>query len=595
MTLPLRRLLLLLILLAALACPGALQAEVLERYRAELRGELDEPLRDTMLQSLDSFTLLESPPRTRSLLALRMKGDADTIRKILSSQGYFQGKVETNLQDDGEGTPLALFTITPGPRFRFGEIVVERAPDADPQTPLLSNQELGLVSGEPYTAKAVLDAQEHLLRHLGEQGYPFPAMAERKVTARHATQTVDLRFVLQSGPKAVFGATEITGLEHVDTIFVQQRLPWQEGQTFDQRLVEQARAGLIQTGLFSLAVFEKDPVAEDGSLPLRLELSERLPRTFRAGVRYRTDNGPGGKLEWEHRTLMGQGEHLQAALDADLVTQQLNLSFRKPSFTHENLSLLLEQKLLRERSEAYDGESSVSTAGLEYRLAPRMTVGAGLGYRLSQVNDNAKKDTYGLFSVPINLRYDSRNDLLNPIKGQRVILSATPYMDTLGNASNFLQGTASATHYFNLVGEDTLIFAVRGLVGGTWGADLVDVPKDLRLYAGGGTSIRGFAYRMAGDLDSSGDPIGGRSVFEASGELRWRFLGDFGLVAFADAGRAFDSELPDFGQELFVGAGLGLRYYSFVGPIGVDLAVPLNRRAGHDDRYQIYVSLGQSF
>ncbi|PKQ01666.1 MAG: outer membrane protein assembly factor, partial [Alphaproteobacteria bacterium HGW-Alphaproteobacteria-12] len=125
--------------------------------------------------------------------------------------------------------------------------------------------------------------------------------------------------------------------------------------------------------------------------------------------------------------------------------------------------------------------------------------------------------------------------------------------------------------------------------------DTADVPGSTRFFAGGGGSVRGYGYQMAGPLDAQNDPAGGRSVLEANVETRYRASETIGVVAFIDGGQAFDNPVPSLGDPLLWGAGLGLRYYTPIGPIRADIAVPLNRRTGVDDAFQIYVSLGQAF
>jgi len=88
--------------------------------------------------------------------------------------------------------------------------------------------------------------------------------------------------------------------------------------------------------------------------------------------------------------------------------------------------------------------------------------------------------------------------------------------------------------------------------------------------------------------------IGGRSLFESSLEARIRITDSIGLVPFFDAGSAFESAYPDFREEIRYSAGLGLRYYTAVGPIRVDVATPLNRRPG-DNRWALYIGIGQAF
>jgi len=100
---------------------------------------------------------------------------------------------------------------------------------------------------------------------------------------------------------------------------------------------------------------------------------------------------------------------------------------------------------------------------------------------------------------------------------------------------------------------------------------------------------------MAGPLQGN-TPLGGLSMLTGSLELRFKITESIGLVPFVDAGTAYLDTVPDFSeQELLYGAGLGLRYYTAIGPVRLDVAVPLKKREGVDSDYQIYVSIGQSF
>jgi translocation and assembly module TamA len=88
--------------------------------------------------------------------------------------------------------------------------------------------------------------------------------------------------------------------------------------------------------------------------------------------------------------------------------------------------------------------------------------------------------------------------------------------------------------------------------------------------------------------------IGGRSLLEASLEARIKITDTIGLVPFVDMGGAFDSAYPDFKERLRYAAGIGLRYYTAVGPIRLDIATPLNPRPG-DSRWGLYIGIGQAF
>src|SRR5262249_56279827 len=113
--------------------------------------------------------------------------------------------------------------------------------------------------------------------------------------------------------------------------------------------------------------------------------------------------------------------------------------------------------------------------------------------------------------------------------------------------------------------------------GSISGASLADIPANILFFAGGGGWVRGSPYRTLGPFGPFDLPIGGRSLLEASVEARIKVTDTIGVVPFFDAGTAFAGSLPDFNQRIFTAAGIGLRYYTGIGPIPVDLAFPLQR------------------
>ena len=132
----------------------------------------------------------------------------------------------------------------------------------------------------------------------------------------------------------------------------------------------------------------------------------------------------------------------------------------------------------------------------------------------------------------------------------------------------------------------------RGALGTIVGGDTEDIPATRRFFLGGGGSIRGFEYRTVGP-EVGGEVVGGLSFFETSLELRFRVTDTIGIVPFIDAGAAYEDPMPDFSEEISVGAGIGLRYYTPLGPLRFDVAVPLI--GDSDNSFAFYVGLGQSF
>ena len=169
----------------------------------------------------------------------------------------------------------------------------------------------------------------------------------------------------------------------------------------------------------------------------------------------------------------------------------------------------------------------------------------------------------------------------------------TPTHELSGLGSTFTILQAQASTYVNLAAPGRSILAVRGLVGSVQGASTVQLPPDERFYAGGGGTVRGYKYQSIGPKFRDNRPTGGTAIAAGTVEFRQRFGESFGAAVFVDAGQVDASSAP-FGGNLRAGAGVGARYYTPIGPIRLDVAVPLNKQRG-DDTFELYIGIGQAF
>ena len=106
--------------------------------------------------------------------------------------------------------------------------------------------------------------------------------------------------------------------------------------------------------------------------------------------------------------------------------------------------------------------------------------------------------------------------------------------------------------------------------------------------------MRGYSYQAIGPRNDKGDPSGGRSYQIVNLEARYKITDEIGIVPFLDGGMVYEDALPQIFGDMRWGAGLGLRYYTPIGPVRLDVATPLNPVDG-DPPLQLYISIGQSF
>ena len=593
--------------------------------KIQMIGEAPPEVKKIMEEVSQAFQKKTDPPQSMALLKRRAEDDLPEMKKVLRSFGFFKSKISLKLSPPREGEAATsdfqanpeeveahpppgavpavpanvLFQVDPGPRFSFGEASVslsEEAPKDSSVPP--SAAEAGIVKQAPYAAAKVVEAGNYLLTHYKNNGYPFPKIAHRDVVADFSTNTVQVRYQVNPGVEARFGETSVEGLKKLEPGYVYELIPWKTGEKYDNRLIEKARRILFDTNLFSMIEFNNPgKVDARGQLPITVKMGERSLRTIRLGLEYTTDYGPGVNGSWTHRNLFGMGEKLTAGAIFNSKIRTASLRFEKPMFLEKKNTFISEGAFNDETTDAYDARSVEVSTILSRKFTKTFQAGAGAGFRYGRVKQKTDDEhtIYHLAFLPLTASQDTREDLLNPTHGYNFTLSTAPYQDVEDGNLRFFRYLVSGSTYYNFNTGDKVVFAVRADFGQIVGVDHDEMPADLRFYAGGGGSVRGYAYQYAGPV--KGDvPLGGLSSLTFSLELRFKITESIGLVPFLDGGTVFLDTVPNFGsQDLYYGTGLGLRYYTAIGPIRLDVATPINWREGVDSRYQIYVSIGQSF
>ena len=427
------------------------------------------------------------------------------------------------------------------------------------------------------------------------------------MVADHGRRVVDVTFLVDPGPTVTFGPVTIRGNERVDTAFIANRVTIRPGDPYDPEKLEKIRRDIASYEAFAgVRIEEADALDVYGQLPITIEVTEREPRYVGFGAKYSTSEGVTLNGFWGHRNLFGNGETLRldaqvswygntpdALPHADPFGYKLSATFTKPDIITSADELIAQAAVLREITDAYARDAVTFVGGIRHRVNGRLWVQGGVDLEAARVEfaDHWQDDV--IVGFPIDVNYDSTDNLLDATRGIRANGTFEPFA-LLGDAGAgpFLAKGSIAT-YRAVDDGNRLILAGRVSAGTIVGADLFDIPPQRRFYVGGGGTLRGYNYQSASPRDARGNIIGGRSFFTASAEARIKVTDTVGIVPFVDMGAAFRSEVPDLG-DLRYAVGLGLRYYTGIGPVRFDVAVPLNPQKGDGD-YGIYLSLGQAF
>jgi translocation and assembly module TamA len=561
-------------------------------YEVVIEGPVDAELRGFLEAVSESRRLTERPPASFVILRRRVADDRPRLRQALNSRGYYAAEVDFRIEIDTLPVRV-VFDVDPGEVYRLERVEIRVLPPSDGyRAP--APEALGLAEGAPAESRAILEGEARLLREARNAGHALAALGPREAIVDHDLAIMELTLAIAPGPQAFIGPIGVEGLESVREDFVRTRSGLREGALYSPRALEQARRDLLDAGLFGTAsVVAGDELDEEGRLPVTLEVTERRHRSIGGGLRYRSDEGPGVNVFWEHRNILGRGERLALDLDVSGIGATFDTRFRKPDFRRRDQTLLLQANTGVLDTDAFRSRLITLGVGVERRIRPGMSASVGVTARSGDVRSAGTLTNIGLLGLPVTFDWDRSDDLLDPTSGGRLALQTTPFYELVEQVP-FQRFVARYSHYLRVTEQPRVVLAGRVALGTIVGAARDQVPAIERFYAGGGGSVRGIGFQLASPLDARNRPLGGRSLLEAALEARVRLTETIGFALFVDAGGAFEKPWPDFSGGLQLGAGAGLRYHTPIGPVRLDVGVPLDRRPV-DDAFQIYVSLGQAF
>jgi translocation and assembly module TamA len=590
--------------------PGGLRAADPQPYAVTLKPTGDAAIDAALSGSSTLISLRESAPVGGFALTERARQDSQRFEEALHSFGYYKSRVDLTIAGRPLDDPALLGAIDQapadpplpvvasfdlGPRFSLGNVTITG--QVPPDVPA----HLELKSGDPAVSAAVLAAQGRLLEALKQDGYPLAKVPVPVATLRPDDNALDVVFDTDAGPHADIGPITLSGLKDMHESFVRKRLLLHPGEPYSPSAIEKARADLASIGVFSVVRADQAAALDaDGRLPVTFDLTERPLHAVDLGVAYSTDLGINFTTAWHDRNLFGNAEQLNLTATAlaggNAVTKpgyQVGAQFLKPDFLARDQSLETDLNAVDQSLQAYSQTALLEKIGLNRKLSPHWTASAGLSGEQESIDQEDVTRHYNLIGLPVSLKFDDTNSPLDATTGIRATVSVTPTYSLGTPSSTFFIAQLAGSTYLDLSGGGRSVLALRGLVGQVSGAGVFALPPDQRFYAGGSSTVRGYRYQTLGPQFADGKPTGGTAVAAATAEFRQRFLSSYGVAAFLDVGQVSSNGAP-FTSNWHAGAGIGFRYYTSIGPIRLDAAVPLDKLPGGDS-YELYIGIGQAF
>jgi translocation and assembly module TamA len=542
-------------------------------------------------------------------LVIKARDDRDRLLAALYEQARY-GAVVTIRVDGTEVEQLppvpafprdkpvpVTITVDPGPVFTVAD--VRFVGDAAKFNP----DDYGLARGQDAKSDVVVKAAGRIVEDLEAEGRPLAKLTQRELVADHDRNTVAITIGAEGGPVADIGDVAVAGSKTVKEDFIRDWSRLNKGRRYAPEEVKEATERLRKLGVFSsVTITKSDRLDAEGNIPLAINVADGKQRYFGGGVQFSSIDGLGLQGYWGHRNLFGGAEQLKITgtvsrlietIDPRELDYSTSILFTKPAAFSQISTFNAGITASSVHPDTYRAATVSIFANTAFDLSRMDTVTAGVDLTWNETTDVFGTQQYQIASLPVSWLRDASDDPLDPTSGYRLGLKAQPsYEVNFSTPFTSIEGTVSG--YLPLGQEDGVVLAGRLSMGTLLGvSDISEIPAIRRIYAGGGGTIRGYAFQEVSPRNANGDALGGRSYMLTSLEARVKVTETFGVVPFLDVGTVGRQAYPDF-SDIRAGAGIGIRYATPFGPLRLDVAVPL-RPYKDGPSFGIYAGIGQAF
>jgi translocation and assembly module TamA len=492
-----------------------------------------------------------------------------SARESMEAMGYYQSKIRVS-QKDG----VAGVVIEPGEPAVVTHLSLRYSGDASNDiafTALLDT--LPLAEGDVFH-HGRYESIKTLVQNMAlERGYFAGEWKVHAVEVNPDKQSASIDLEYASGPRFRFGEVRFHSTADgkplpLQLSWLETLAPFHTDDLYEAGKIIEFNKALLDSRYFNEVRVRAEPdLAVDQHVPVNVTLAAEKPNQLDTGLGYATDIGARLSLAWRRPLLNDRGHSVEASSEISSVRQSATLRYGIPWKHPLNDTLQFFSGFKRE---VLDEATTYSTTlGVERLI--RQPSGWQRGYTLRYSNEtsrqvNGVEDVNNLLLPGINFNRTRSRGGADPVWGDRQYYQAELASRSLLSDAEFISLRAGWRLLRTAAEKHSFLF--RADLGAILSSDFESVPLNMRFYAGGDQSVRGFDYQSLSPRDSTGQVIGASNLLTASAEYTWRFSKRWRLATFVDTGNAFDS----VAEGLATGAGAGVRWISPVGPVRLDVA-----------------------
>lgn len=514
-----------------------------------------------------------------------LKNDIQLLTAYYFDHGYLDVKISDPKIDLRDPKRIRIeIEIAEGPQYRLGTI--------DFKGDVLTTKEtlftiIKAKRNDVYSNSAIRRDISLLNEAFANQGYAYVEInPETSVDSKKLL--VHLTFDIVKKKRVSFEKIQVTGNIKTRDKVIRRELRVAEGELYSISGLNKSRSRLKRTGFFKEVDFTTSRGSTDEKINLDIKVEEAPTGAVSFGVGYSSIENVTGVVSITERNLFGYGYQGIVKVKWGFETSEARLSFTDPYFLGYNFAGGID--LYHERLDIFDTYKYKITGG-DLRFGKELTekIRADAMYKLENINvydvteeaskyikEQEGRATTSAFSLTFTS--DTRDEFYAPSRGARHSLILQNAGGILGGDNYFAKTTGETSWFFPLPLKTVL--NLRGKLGVIEPYGGKKTPIYEKFFVGGLYTVRGFEYGKAGPLDENRDPIGAEKMVAFNAELIFPLAREIGLRAaiFWDIGKGFD-KWEDI-TPLKTGAGIGIRWFSPMGPIHIDLGFNLNPKEG---------------
>ncbi len=567
----LRRGLLLAGLGASLLSCGAADADDVHFLVDGVSGPLVEKLAHA-LPSVVLESLADRLEETEMSASLRLK-DA------LEAYGYYSASWTERSEKGAHGKYLIIFSVTLGRPILVRQIDLKSAGVGHDLTALQK-----LFTQFPLHEKDILDqiAYEEwkgkVLSFLNARGYTRADYSRHEIRMDRDQFWADIYLWLNTGPRFRFGDITITGAEHYPRWFIQRYLSFKAGDWYSPNSLAVTQSNLRNADRFSdISVTSDLDKAKNDAIPVTVDLKSMSAQHLKIGAGYSTNIGPNAAIIYDNYNAFDQAQHVRVSILAAQLNRNASVTYSWPVGARLGSEYIAQASYQNQNLTAYNSNEILASAGRQWSLRSENSLSKSATIEALINSEKANYNVAGQFNnsfyIYPSVQYSMQDfrDILRPIAGYTLTARIEGASKVWGSDANFIRFSAQGEWRKRL--SQNWVLGTRAKLGAMWlTGSISELPPNLRFFAGGQNSLPGYAYQSQGPLAVDGAVEGGRLLAVGGFDIQRFVTKDWAVVAFYDVGNAFNSWSSFHALQ---DVGLGVRWYSPVGPIRFDLAHPL--------------------